>query len=281
MTGALETARVYAEVAMASPERHLLPDGEVVVFTCPSPCGAGPNEDAAVVMPLSGGSVILALADGAGGHPSGTHASQIALNVLTGCVAERIGGGASPREAVMEAFERANEAVAQNCSGSATTLAVAVVEGRQLQTFHTGDSAVLIVSQRGRLKALTVSHSPVGYAETAGYLDEEQAMSHAERHLVSNMVGLAGMTVEVAAPRPLAARDTIVIASDGLLDNLYVTEITRRVSRGALGAAVHELATEALERMAAPQPGRPSKPDDLTIVAFRPRSPSHAGSAKA
>ena len=58
----------------------------------------------------------------------------------------------------------------------------------------------------------TVAHSPVGYAEEAGLLDREEAIHHAHRHLVSNMLGMPEMHIEVGPPLTLDARDTIVLA---------------------------------------------------------------------
>jgi serine/threonine protein phosphatase PrpC len=71
----------------------------------------------------------------------------------------------------------------------------------------------------------------------------------------------------------MAARDTLVLASDGLLDNLLPSEIVELVRTGRLEHAVAQLAAVAQERMNAhadTDGTLPSKPDDLTIIAYRP-----------
>ena len=103
----------------------------------------------------------------------------------------------------------------------------------------------------------------------AGVLDEEEAMHHEERHVVSNVVGSAEMRIEIGPEIRLAPRDTVVLASDGLLDNLTMDEIIARVRKGRLDKAVRWLALDTRRRMTCPEEGQPSKPDDTTIIAYR------------
>ena len=79
------------------------------------------------------------------------------------------------------------------------------------------------------------------------------------------------MRIELGATVTLAQRDTIVVASDGLSDNLHLDEIVGVVRKGPLGQAVDALATLGRKRMETPEEGAPSKPDDLTLVALRRR----------
>jgi serine/threonine protein phosphatase PrpC len=79
------------------------------------------------------------------------------------------------------------------------------------------------------------------------------------------------MRIEVGSQQPIAPRDTLLLASDGLSDNLRTEEIVALLRTGALDAACDRLAELARARMVAPSEGEPSKPDDLTFVAFRRR----------
>jgi serine/threonine protein phosphatase PrpC len=83
------------------------------------------------------------------------------------------------------------------------------------------------------------------------------------------MVGAPDMRIEVGSARRLGARDTVLLASDGLFDNLSLSEIVGVVRAGPLERASAELARRCAERMSAPRDGEPSKPDDLTFVLFR------------
>ena len=77
------------------------------------------------------------------------------------------------------------------------------------------------------------------------------------------------MRIEVGTPVRLDNLDTVLLASDGLMDNLYVDEIVEVVRKGRLPDAADELARRVAERMTNDSGGEPSKPDDLTFVLYR------------
>ena len=85
------------------------------------------------------------------------------------------------------------------------------------------------------------------------------------RHFVSNVVGEKSMYMGVSSPLPLAPRDRVVLASDGLFDNIAVEDVVATLRKGALAPAVRALGQSAAKRMA-----EDGHPDDLTMVVFRP-----------
>jgi serine/threonine protein phosphatase PrpC len=275
-SAAAAPAELFVEHNDAAPSAHAFCSGRAVVFSARSPDKERPNEDAAALIRLSGGRGVLAVADGLGGQPAGAQASAAALKALAKALIETDASIASLREAVLHGFDRANKAVLDLGLGAATTLAVVELDGKRARSYHVGDSQTLIFGGRGRMKLATIAHSPVGYAVEAGLLDEREAMHHEARHLVSNILGSDEMRVEMSAQRRLAQRDTIVIASDGLCDNLHIDEIVKLLRKGPLEEAVARLIDEAKKRMTAPKEGQPSKPDDLTVVAFRPGAAGRA-----
>lgn len=253
-------------------EMHGFGAGEVALFSCRSPERSGPNEDSAVMLPFDETTGILAVADGMGGERGGARASGIAIEALEAAVAEARREGWMLRTAVLNGFERANEAICALGLGAGTTLAAVEIGEDTIRPYHVGDSTILLIGQRGKLKLQTVAHSPVGFAVEAGVLDEGEAMHHEHRHLVSNVLGAPDMRIEVGSSRRLSPRDTLLIASDGLSDNLRTEEIVALLRTGSLAVASERLAEMARARMHTPTEGEPSKPDDLTFVAFRPRS---------
>ncbi len=114
-----------------------------------------------------------------------------------------------------------------------------------------------------------MAHSPTGFAVQAGFLDERDALHHEERHLVSNFLGTSDMRIDVGATIELKPRDTVLVASDGLTDNLHLEEIIARVRKGPLAGAVEQTVALADERMRGEQAGEPCKPDDLSLILFR------------
>ena len=109
----------------------------------------------------------------------------------------------------------------------------------------------------------------MGHAVQAGILEEAEALHHEELHLVSNMIGGSDMRVEVGAPLEMAENDTLLIASDGIFDNLGPDEIVEHVRRGALEDATQSLLAAATQRMDGVDSSSPSKPDDVSLVIMR------------
>jgi serine/threonine protein phosphatase PrpC len=146
----------------------------------------------------------------------------------------------------------------------------------QVRSYHVGDSELMSVGQRGRIKLRVIPHSPTGFAVEAGLLDEDEAIEHDTRHLLFNVIGAPDMRIEIGTPVRVDDYDTVLLSSDGLLDNLFVDEIVRIIRCGDLANAADELTALALARMAGGDSG-PSKPDDLTIVLYRlpPRRKRH------
>lgn len=262
-------SRMYLGMDMETPEIWPLAGGTACVFTRRRPGRETANEDAAALFPGANDNGVLAVADGLGGLPAGDLASALALQRLgvhvTGLAADAM------REAVLTGLEEANATVLAGGQGSATTIAVAGIEDGRVRTYHAGDSMIVICGQRGKLKYQTVPHSPVGYAEASGMLDEDDAMFHDERHLVSNMVGSPEMRVEISPLLRLAPRDTLVIATDGLYDNLYVAEIIELVRAGPLDVAGKRLLADCRQRMLLTGDEHPHKPDDLAFILYRRR----------
>ncbi len=248
---------------------HRIGPGEAVVYSARAPDKDSGNEDAAALIPFNDASAVLAIADGAGGQRDGAQASSLAIDSLRSAVEDATKVGQELREAILNGIERANHAIATLGTGAGTTLAVAELQNRTVRPYHVGDSMVLVTGQRAKLRLQTTSHSPVGYAVEAGLLDETEAMHHEDRHLVSNIIGSTDMRIEVGSIVKLARNDTLLLASDGLFDNLHLEEIVERIRKGKLLNVARALADSCHQRMKNLEEGHPSKPDDLTFIVFR------------
>lgn len=236
-----------------------------------------PNEDAALVMPVGDDALVLAVADGLGGSPAGGEAARLVVETLATALSGPEVATDTLRTTILDAIEAANRTLIEMGRRGTTTLVVAEIVGRQLRSYHIGDSELLVFGQRGRIRMRIVPHSPTGFAIEAGLLDEKEAMRHEERHIVFNVVGAPSMSIDISAPIRLAARDTVLLASDGLLDNLFAEEIVSIAQSGPLPDAMSRLVATSLERMLMLTGDHPGKPDDLTIVLSREKSPRRAG----
>ncbi len=242
---------------------------EVVVFTRRCPGVERPNQDAMGLVAIDEDRLVLVLADGAGGQPAGDKASEAAVRTF-GLTVQRVAlEGVPLREAVLQGFDAANQAVVDLAVGAATTLVVVELDGETLRTYHAGDSRALVCGRGGLLKLITAAHSPVGHAVQAGILEEDEALHHDELHLVSNMIGGDDMRVEIGAPLELAANDTLVVASDGVFDNLGPEEIVELVRKGPTEEATDALLAATDQRMAGTDEFAPCKPDDVSLIVLR------------
>ncbi|MDA0660635.1 MAG: serine/threonine-protein phosphatase [Planctomycetota bacterium] len=248
--------------------------GELSVFSRRSPEKQTANEDSLAIVTLGETNGVIAIADGCGGMAQGGLASRKAIDALLNGLKAATDAGEGPRAAILDSIEQANRDVCDLGTGAATTFICVEIDRSFVRPYHVGDSQMLVVSSRGRVKFETGAHSPVGYGVQGGFLSPEEAIHHEDRHLVSNVLGSPDTRIEIGPRRRLAPWDTLVLASDGLFDNLRFPEICDIVRRGPLQKVTRELARQALARMAATDPDHPSKPDDLTFLVYRQRSPT-------
>ncbi|MEX0709237.1 MAG: protein phosphatase 2C domain-containing protein [Woeseia sp.] len=251
-----------------------LAGGTMIAYTSRAPDKDTDNEDTVGAMAYGDDAAVMMVADGAGGLPGGKRASVTAVAELERSLMRSLDDNTALRTAILDGIEAANQAVRDIGNGSATTLTVVAVEGMTARSYQIGDSEALVVGQRGRVRAQTMAHSPTGFAVEAGFLDQREALHHAERHLVSNYLGSADMRIDMGGTIDLHARDTILLATDGLTDNIHLHEIIELIRKGPLGKSVDALTNLAARRMTNESRTMPSKPDDLSLILFRRPPPA-------
>lgn len=241
--------------------------GSVAMICRRSPTKTSFNDDSAAVIYPAADAAVMVVADGIGGGPLGHKASAIAVETLIQHVSQ-----ADPsqdlRIPILNSIEAANLKILELGVGAATTIAVMQIQRHTARAFNVGDSMMLIFGGRGKMKWKSLPHSPVGYAVESGLLDEAAAMIHDDRHVISNYVGSREMHIEIGPTQRLAPRDTIIVGSDGLFDNIRLDEIVELGRRGKLLRRVGKLAQLATQRMHGEDGSLPGKPDDLTILLY-------------
>jgi len=254
---------------MDEPEYTEFLKGKSGYFSRRSPDKETPNEDSLALFPFDRQSGVLVIADGLGGQPGGAVASKLAIECLETALRNAIDKEESLRDAILNAFEMANQQIIALGTGSATTLSIVEINKDIIRPYHVGDSVILLTGQRGKIKFQSVPHSPVGYAVESGILDVNDAVHHEQRHLISNAVGTKDMRIEIGPEVKMSARDTLLIASDGLFDNLYEDEIVSAIRVGKIDKVCNKLLDLADQRMRDRESELPSKPDDLSYLVFR------------
>ncbi len=260
---------IVTEADGRSSIHRIFQGGELFVHSAPAPGRDRPNEDSAAAVAWGGTQGVLAVADGLGGQPSANQASGLLVRALG---AMELAEGA-PRGALGPLLERTlqevNRSILDLGVGAGTTLAMVEFSHEGLCSYHVGDSIVTLLDREGLVKLDTIAHSPVGYAQRAGFLTELEALRHPDRHVISNMVGSESMQVERSGLVLWEPGDTLLIASDGLTDNLFSEELVDILLAAAPRVAGPALVQLAEERMARGCDSIPGKPDDLTVILYR------------
>jgi len=270
MTGEIITTPVtFFEGCMDQPEYFNLHAGFAAAFTARAPGKKTANEDALAIIPVNQSSLVLVVTDGMGGFPAGEDASRTVIKRLIKSLMRVNKEDINVREAILDGIEQANNEIIDNKTGSGTTLVVAEIQENILRTYHAGDSMIMLMGNRGKIKYSAIAHSPTGYALEAGIINETEAMMHEQRHLISNYIGSTDMRLEIGPNIEMSPRDTLLLASDGLSDNLYDNEIVDICRKGPIQTASEKLETECARCMVQPVANRGYHPDDLTFIMFR------------
>lgn len=204
------------------------------------------NEDA-VLPELDGnaeGELLVAVADGMGGHAAGEIASAIAVEIVAksdASAAERV---TEANKAVMEDGEARTDH-----HGMGTTLTVGVfgTDGT-LDVGHAGDSR-LYLKRREELLQVTSDHSLVAEYLAAGKITLEEAADHPQRNVITRALGI-GWELEVDGHTVhLRPGDRILLCSDGLTsmvpDDVISEILTEQPAAQAAGWALIEAANQA------------------------------------
>lgn len=179
-----------------------------------------PVEDESTVGP-----VIVAVADGMGGHAAGEVASATAI----GAAVEAGDDSAVARVEAANAavLSAAAEDTARTGMGTTLTLAIFWPDGR-LEIGHVGDSRAYLL-RNDRLTQLTIDHTFVRELIAQGRLAPEEAATHPRRHMLTRTIGMQDVRVD-SLDIHLLPGDRVVLCSDGLTGMVSDTRVTRILS---------------------------------------------------
>ncbi|PPG10362.1 MULTISPECIES: PP2C family serine/threonine-protein phosphatase [unclassified Rathayibacter] len=217
------------------------------------------NEDS-----LLADELLLAVADGMGGHARGDLASAAAVGALHKNRPTALG----PVDAVFDLVEGANTAVraldvgGALCGTTLTGLMLVLPEPSgpaRWALFNVGDSRVYRWDGT-ELEQLTVDHSAVQELVSAGLLTRESAESHPDRNIVTRALGADEEVETDVWTLPVVPRASYLLCSDGLTKELSDERIAALFARRDSGDPA-DLA-QALVGAAVDAGGR----DNVTVV---------------
>ncbi len=209
--------------------------------------------------------VLLAVADGMGGHVAGEVASRLAVEALFGSYYAADG---SPPEDLGRAVRAANDAVLHggpeterdapgrhSAARMGTTLVAAAIVGGEVHVANVGDSRAYRL-HGGELAQITRDHSLVAEEVRAGILSEAAARTFPYRNVLTQAIGAPEILVDLFT-LPWLPGDRLLLCSDGL-HGVVPDDLVRE----ALAGLPPEDAARALVRVANARGG----PDNVSVV---------------
>lgn len=199
------------------------------------------QEDSVLAESLSDGRLLVAVADGMGGHAAGEVASALALETLVTALEEGKTLDVAVSVANQRVYEQARDPGKQ---GMGTTLTVALVDDGEYFVANVGDSRGYLLTRSG-IRQLTEDHSFVAEAVKRG-----QSRADAEatpwRDALTRSIGTdEHVDVDVFGPFPLEPDSALLLCSDGLYKVLSDEQLQHifTQSSSARGAAQTLVAT--------------------------------------
>ena len=191
------------------------------------------NEDSVTVIKNSSGEVLLAVADGMGGHRGGEIASSIAISHIGKRFMEisSLGNKEDAINWIKDVVSEANVQIYKytnenpESAGMGTTLVLAVLTNQFLLFGNIGDSSGYVFKNE-RIHKITTDHTLVNLLVKSGELTEEEAKDHPRKNVLMRALG-ATTKVEMDIFDVERDVDGVMLCSDGLTNMLDDEQISK------------------------------------------------------
>ena len=165
---------------------------------------------------------LFIVADGMGGHAAGEVASRMAVEIISGDLADLNDlESAHAFEKVAHAIHHANRRIFERTIqereklGMGTTASVLVLADERFIIGHIGDSRIYLFRD-GALRQLTHDHSVVQEQLDAGVITPQEAKHHRQSNIITRCVGMGGNAEPDIVDGDVRLGDVFLLASDGL-----------------------------------------------------------------
>ena len=184
------------------------------------------NEDRYIIREMVDGSILMAVADGLGGHTAGERAAEIAVETFA---TVQPGGNEIQKDLVdrvLEADLTILKKVEQNTdlAGMSATLCGSLMRDGVAYWVHVGDSRLYVLRNK-KLIQITRDHNLAQYLLDNGELTAEEARQHPARHHLYQCVG-CGICKPDSGRFALKPGDLLVHSTDGLHEQVSIESLT-------------------------------------------------------
>ena len=180
------------------------------------------NEDSVIIIKNSDDSILMAVADGMGGHKAGEVASSLAISYLSNRFMEsffkmnKAGAVEWIKTCVNEINGQIFKYTEENpeSKGMGTTLVMAILTEEYILFGNIGDSSGYVMKDN-KLHKVTHDHTLVNLLLAAGELTQEEAKNHPKKNILMNALGIND-PIEIDVFDCNMDIDEILLCSDGL-----------------------------------------------------------------
>jgi serine/threonine protein phosphatase PrpC len=216
------------------------------------------NEDSALISP-----VLVAVADGMGGHAAGEVASKIAIEALTGLAKvlnESEIDADSKEDLLLGVTEEIDAELATRTkshpefAGMGTTLTALFLNGSDVELLHVGDSRCYRI-KKDKVEQISHDHTVMQELLDQGRLSPDEVANHPQRSLLTQVLMGDSPIHPLLLVKEVKVGDKFLLCSDGLSSVLSEVEINKVIKAG--GDLIGNLLAAVREEGA---------PDNITIV---------------
>jgi PPM family protein phosphatase len=231
--------------------------------------GARPMNQDRVAVTERDNAVLLAVADGLGGHRGGEIASELlAQTVVHAFQSVRTPIIGRPSAFLALTILQAHQAILRRGKASMftlqprTTCVACIVQHGYAYWAHVGDSR-LYHFRRGQLLQRTHDHSTIEELRKDGLLTEEEMRHHPQKGKLTICVGGPNKPkIALGEETALARDDILLLCSDGIWEAHTPEELAGFLKRDTLEEAVEEMLFSAERKM-------DDRCDNISAVCFR------------
>lgn len=213
------------------------------------------NEDSVTIVKNGSGEILMAVADGMGGHKGGEIASSIAITHIgkrftdISSVGNKEGAINFLKEIVSEANMLLYKYTEDNPEsvGMGTTIVIALLTKAFLLFGNIGDSSGFVIKDK-KLYKITNDHTLVNLLVKSGEITEEEAKEHPRKNVLMRALG-ANISVEMDVFDVETDVSAVLLCSDGLTNMLNEEQIEKVLDSNIdIDAKVQKLINKANNR---------------------------------
>ena len=179
--------------------------------------------------------LLLAVADGMGGHAKCEEASKIALNAIARAVIPELFNDTPFTELLEKGIQNANQDILDytakypESSGMGTTSVCAVVKGNEVHLANVGDSRAYVVSD-DEIRQVTKDHSYVQALVDEGKITQAEAREHPKKNIITKAVGISPSIEADKSILTLGSDESLLLCCDGVIAHLTDEDIHKIIN---------------------------------------------------